>query len=413
VGDVKDGLSGMAPFRQRISSWRDAILKKTCAPSRHTHTGRPLIAGLLDAPMGLGAGARLLAHGLRAIGVEPATTDLTAVIQPDRRGLGWDDADWPADDGRGPVILHINPPELKLAWRQLGPARLRNRFLIGYWAWELPVLDPDWIWAFNCFHEIWVPSEFVADSLKPHTSVPVRVIGYPAHTPTASPETVFPLQSSVRQSKFKVLCACDLRSSVDRKNPLGAVLAFRAAFPDTPDVSLIIKLSDASAPGAILSEELVTMRSDPRITIIDENLDEAAYANLLASVDLFVSLHRSEGYGLSIARALWSGTPTIMTGWSGNMDFADSPGAFQTRFKLIDVVDRTNRYEGLDTQWAEPDLDDAAALIRHLYSMSKIERQNLRQQIVDDGQDRFSARQFAEKLAPVLHHMTVPANGSV
>ena len=57
----------------------------------------------------------------------------------------------------------------------------------------------------------------------------------------------------------------------------------------------------------------------------------------MAACDAYVSLHRSEGTGLTITDAMALGKPVIATSWSGNMDFMDVSNSFPVRYELVEL----------------------------------------------------------------------------
>ena len=98
-------------------------------------------------------------------------------------------------------------------------------------------------------------------------------------------------------------------ASSSARTRIGAISAFRAAFGRERDtaVRLIVK----SINGEPRPDDVATIAEacggDPRIELVDEHLDDARHHALLAAADCLVSLHRSEGYGLHPALAMWSG----------------------------------------------------------------------------------------------------------
>ena len=87
--------------------------------------------------------------------------------------------------------------------------------------------------------------------------------------------------------------------------------------------------------------------------------------DFMAACDAYVSLHRSEGTGLTIAEAMALGKPVIATDWSGNTDFADSSNSFPVGYALTPVERNVGPYRAGET-WAEPDVDHAAELMREV-----------------------------------------------
>ena len=66
----------------------------------------------------------------------------------------------------------------------------------------------------------------------------------------------------------------------------------------------------------------------------------------MSSCDAYVSLHRSEGIGLTIAEAMGLGKPVIATGWSGNTDFMDVSNAFPVGYRLVEIEENVGPYHG-------------------------------------------------------------------
>src|SRR5262249_3222330 len=89
-------------------------------------------------------------------------------------------------------------------------------------------------------------------------------------------------------------------------------------------------------------------------------------SDLMAACDCYVSLHRTEGVGLTISDAMAAGKPVVTTGWSGNMDFMDVSNSFPVRFRLALLDADVAHYRAGDT-WAEPSLEHAAGLLRYIF----------------------------------------------
>lgn len=88
---------------------------------------------------------------------------------------------------------------------------------------------------------------------------------------------------------------------------------------------------------------------------------------LVKAVDCLVSLHRSEGLGLHLAEAMWLGTPTIATRYSGNLDFMDDDSGLLVDFEMTHVVGGEGVYP-TSAMWAEPDIEGAADAMRRVAS---------------------------------------------
>jgi glycosyltransferase involved in cell wall biosynthesis len=102
------------------------------------------------------------------------------------------------------------------------------------------------------------------------------------------------------------------------------------------------------------------------IHIIEKNMSRSEIWGLIRLSDVFVSLHRSEGVGLSMLEAMRLGRPVIATGWSGNLDFMENHSAFLIGYRFIDALDERGTYSVPGSQWAEPEVTEAAAAMRLL-----------------------------------------------
>ena len=192
------------------------------------------------------------------------------------------------------------------------------------------------------------------------------------------------------ENAFIFLYVFDIASSIDRKNPLAAIRAFRKAFGDRADVRLVLKYHHAghNPTGAALLERAA--RSAGNIQIMSASLPESSLYGLLRACDCFVSPHRSEGFGLNLAAAMYYGKPVIATAFSGNLDFTNEENCFLLDCDRISVQGESDAYK-TDYAWADPSDDRLAALMRTVVECpaeAKRRGQNARKTIL---------RQFSRK----------------
>ncbi|WP_233206727.1 glycosyltransferase [Caulobacter sp. FWC2] len=164
------------------------------------------------------------------------------------------------------------------------------------------------------------------------------------------------LRFGLPDEKVVVLMAFDLRSTAQRKNPQAALRSFQKAA--TGNALLVCKVVGADLYPETFQALRDEVSTDPTIRLMTENLSAEDMAALTASSDIVLSLHRSEGYGLLLAEAIWLGKPTLATGWSANVEFMDQASSQLVDFELIPVegdgaIYRTGR-------WAAADEADAA-----------------------------------------------------
>ena len=239
--------------------------------------------------------------------------------------------------------------------------------------WELAVLPRTWIKALETFDIVAAASPFVRSTLELHLS---GALTMPAVHPFTVPSGVEPSRARFGLPDKAVLFVISFEpmSDPERKNPFGAIDAFQRAFPNDTSANLVIKLNNAQGTDDTLVPILEKLRElakiDRRIHIVDQVLTYSDVLSLYASCDVYVSLHRSEGYGFALLEAMTLGKPVVATAWSGNMAFMDHTNSCLVRYKLIPVEPNLELYSrgflGEQAMWADPDLDQAAAWMRKL-----------------------------------------------
>ena len=330
--------------------------------------GPLVVSGFLGEALGVGRAGEATAAALETAGYPVERQSL----RPAFARLWKPGPKPPVSDRPGGVwIIHANAPETEVALMAHDPADWAGRYRIGYWAWETTEAPPEWARVAPWLHEIWVPSHFAGEGVgaalaragQSAQRAKIRVMPHPVRKPagvTARPDR-FGLEGGARHA----LVMFDGRSAFARKNPWGAIEAWTQAFPEPrPDARLIVKgvaLSTDPVSGKRL-RELTDRRSD--IRLYEERLDGRDLWDLLASIDILISTHRAEGFGLVAAEAMALGKPVIATGWSGVLDFMDETSGVLIPSRLVPARDRTGAYR--TGQWAEPDTAAAAAAIRDL-----------------------------------------------
>jgi glycosyltransferase involved in cell wall biosynthesis len=361
IGFLHRELWQRLPYRLRRAALFRASTLAAPRPARGaTATPPPIVVGALRTASGLGISARLCLDALRAAGVPAAACDVTqALRQTASLPMPAADPDPPA--GQGTLILHVNAPLMGMALLALGRRRVAGRRVIGYWAWELPDVPAEWRLGVKLVHEIWVPSAFTAAAIAPIAGRrPVHVVPHPVALAPVRPRAPRP-----PGAPFTVLAVLDAASSLARKNPEGMIAAFRKAFGDDPRVRLIVKTQRL----ATLQEQalrLCALAAVPNIELRDLTLDDSGMEALYAEADVLLSLHRAEGFGLTLAEAMRRGLPVIATGWSGNADFLTEAVGIPIPWRLVPAEDPQRTYHHPGLRWAEPDVEAAAAALRLL-----------------------------------------------
>jgi glycosyltransferase involved in cell wall biosynthesis len=299
-------------------------------------------------------------------------------------------------------LVHTNPNILASNPDLLARHPLSAPLRIGYWAWELEQFPSGWERFFADYHEIWCPSGFTAQALAQRSPVPVIALphlpDWPHLRQRASARTAS--RSTTTQAPFTFLTLFDFWSTAERKNPAGVITAFQRAFPrsdaNTPAVRLLIKASSADQ----FPEQSAALKAlsdgDPRIHWIEALLPQAELDALYAEADALVSLHRAEGFGLTLAEAMALGIPVIATGYSGNLEFMPAGSAELIPWTPTTIQSTRGDYVA-GARWAEPDLNAAAAAMRRLALDPEAARQ-----LGERGQAIVGERLSSKRLSAVV-----------
>lgn len=262
-------------------------------------------------------------------------------------------------------VFFINADQMSVVREHLPAAAFQNRYNIGFWVWELEHFPEAWVQALEYVDEVWVPTEFVRQSIAKRTSKPIVVV--PKSIDFVVPPNISRNHFQIREDEFVFLCSFDFNSFLSRKNPEAAIRAFKLAFADVDKgVRLFIKCIN----GDRFPEKLEALRSvvaaDPRITVSDGFLNRDEMFALLAVSDVYLSMHRSEGFGLGMAEAMRLGKPVVGTAYSGNMEFMSRENSCLVDFQLIPLQEGDYPF-WQNQSWADPDPEDAARHMRRLY----------------------------------------------
>jgi GT2 family glycosyltransferase/glycosyltransferase involved in cell wall biosynthesis len=277
-------------------------------------------------------------------------------------------------------LFHINADILPSLYGRFGPEFFECRYNIGYWAWELANCPQEFTTAMSMMDEVWGISDFVTESFRQVSDVPVVNMPLAVELPPIG-NTFSKSYFGIDEEEFVFLFTFDAASYLERKNPLALVRAFFAAFPKkTEKVRLLLKtmnIPTGDPKWAMIAREAAR---DHRITVLDRRLDRNEVLGIYVACDAFVSLHRSEGFGRCLTEAMLLGKPVVATGYSGSNEFICQETACVVDYRLIPV--ENGSYPFWQNQvWADPDIEHAATHMRRLF-----EDQSFRKRIAKSGQ---------------------------
>lgn len=264
-----------------------------------------------------------------------------------------------------PVILHhINADQIP---RQVHATD--SSVKIGFLLWELETLPKSHLQAGKLLDEVWVPSSYVQKIYQRAYDCNVINIGKGLMLPEVR---AMDLRAYGIGSEHHVVLMCfDPHSSVERKNPLAAVRAFLAAFPDDPNARMIVKMTPIEPshwgdPNGQMATIRSLARKDSRIMIYNRMLPFTTFLSLIKRADCVVSSHRAEGFGYIPAYAHWYARPVIATDYSGTTDICTEKTSHLVDYKLIRARPGETIASLENAYWADINVETLANTLRYV-----------------------------------------------
>lgn len=268
-------------------------------------------------------------------------------------------------------IIFVGNPDIVLPSIRLLKLKIFSSYNIGLWFWELGNCPKSWKILHYFVDEVWVQSSFIKNTLVA-LNKPIKVIPFNISVPLKKSllkksELNF-LAEDFFEKKFIFMFTFDFLSFYERKNPKDLILAFSQAFKDNNNVSLVIKCSNSSLKNKEFEDMMsyIKKMNHSKIYLITKSLSSKKYYSLLNNIDCYISMHRSEGLGLTMAEAMYYGKPVIATGYSGNLEFMNSKNSYLLKYNLVPVAKDDYIY-GKDQMWAQPSIQDASFAMKKVY----------------------------------------------
>ena len=330
-------------------------------PRPHRRTGWSVIA-YANAELGVGEAGRRLSLAARQIGLPVEVVGVEAELSRSEHSHVPAQVSAPSFDNS---ISCVNADQLAEVWRQVGidPAQRRGA-RVGMWFWEVDRFPEQWLPAFRQLDEVWVASEHTRKVLASYDVCPVELIPLPV-VPRGVPTPWTRAELGLPADRAVFLVMYDFLSVLRRKNPLDVIAAYTAAFGPDEGATLVLKSINGKHRRADLALVRDAAAGRPDIVVSDGYRTAGEVAGLIELSDCLVSLHRAEGYGLSLIDAMAVGTPVVATGYSGNLSFMTSDTAALVPYDEVEVGPGANPYPAT-ARWAQPDLTAAAAAMREV-----------------------------------------------
>lgn len=347
-----------------------------------------------DEIFGVAEAARRLLSLLEALKIENTIMDFRQSVLGQKRRESYRNA------STG-LLSCVNPDQIGALVAALGATSEKYLAHVGFWAWELEHFPAPYRRTQNLFDEIWTNSEFSRLAISRSISVPVRKVTLPVPIPKRLKAIPDFLLGIADEEDFLVLTSFDFASDFRRKNPAAVVEAFKLAFRPNEGAKLIIKCINGNLFPHLMHhlEEICQGRRD--IQILDLRISRLEQRKLFSRANIFVSPHRSEGYGLNIVDAMALGVPVMVTGYSGNMDYTSESNSILVPYRLTRVSHYANVH--IESLWAEPDVNFIASKLRTYWKKPReLELIGLegKRHMVDKFSLEVAAREFRDNCQP-------------
>lgn len=340
---------------------------------KHARLGINLV-GWFKAELGIGESARLAAKALKHSAIPHSLVPLKVNCLASQ-GDSSLDSEFTSQNQHPINVFHIDAPQSPDIDHFHGPKFRKGKYNIAYWAWELPDFPDQWTQYFRYFDEIWVPSHFVRESIS--IKSPLPVITVPHCIDFSLPDKDYRELLGLPSDKFLFNFAYDLNSYQERKNPKAAIEAFKLAFQGSDlanDVGLVIKIHSSKRNQGPYKELLSLLEGVPNVHLIDKTLSREMTYGLMHACDSYLSLHRAEGFGLTVAESMHLGKPVISTNWSATSEFVNATNGCPVDFKLVELKKNHGPYKK-GQLWADPDPQHAAEYMKRLATDAEYARE--------------------------------------
>lgn len=388
------------PVLDRLASAFDHQRPPSIQGQVQPKTADVCVIGYLEAEMGMGQAGRAALSSWAAAKVPVKGYNVTVNVpacQGDRSATRL-----LSSSPEAAIHLYVvNADQLAIVGKKVSSLARPPAWRINMPFWELSHFPAAWIPHYQGFDEVWAASRFIQASLQSSLSLPV--FWMPPAVRIEAFEPVERTHFGLPADAFLFLFNFDFSSYATRKNPLGAITAYRKAFrqgiPPIP-TALAIKTMGYDPDGSQRQklEDMTAQEAD--IIIINQEMTYGETLSLVNCCDCYVSLHRSEGFGYTLAEAMVLCKPVIATDYGGSKDFIAQDTALPVQYRLRPLQEGEYPFwEG--QKWAEPDLDHAAWLMRRVLEdepMTKTIAAAGKNKILTDYSPVVVGQRFSERL---------------
>jgi glycosyltransferase involved in cell wall biosynthesis len=377
----------------------------------------PALAGPVDPDAGVNILGHLCLHsgnkqsvevcmdGLHRNGIAASVRDAPAVPTgdpPDRRK-------W-----LGTEVYDVSINFLSLAfsmegWYAKGTLHSRpGAYHIGNWFWEFREVPAEWAEHAEHYDEAWAATRFIESIM--NDALPIPVTYMPAGHLAEPPPDLTRDHFGLPEDRYLFLFVFDMGSCTERKNPHALIEAFQRAVHPDDKATLVLKF----AQGDRFCDTSAALRRSAaeagNVHVIDATFSREDTLGLINCCDCYVSLHRSEGLGLTIAEAMMMGKVAIATGYSGNLEFMTPQNSLLVDYEMIEIEQDWPPYRK-GWKWADPSVAHAAEQMRFVLDHPE-ETAAIAARGCADARKRFDMQAYAARLDARLKAIRSARRGS-
>ena len=277
------------------------------------------VFGFINGEFGIAEATRLNCKAIQTAGIPLSLINYNVKTNHNNNDLTFTEF---SDHAPHPInLIQISPSETPNFFDYFDHSFFGDKYNIIYMAWESETIPEDYVMNMNLFDEIWTPSAYCKECIERYVGMPVKIIPHPINIDLKETDDEDAL-SFYNKNLFNFLFIFDYNSSIERKNVINLIRVFRETFDGSENNAfLTIKTSRSQKFPSEKEQILQAIGESPKIKIVEKIFDRNALNHVISNCDSYISLHRSEGFGLTMAEAMYFKKPIIATGYSGNLDF--------------------------------------------------------------------------------------------
>ena len=322
------------------------------------------VLGYINGEFGLGEAVRLNLKALKSVGVSVCEIDYESVKNDKKINYSFD---------YSINLVQISLNDIDEFFCVITPDFFTNNYTILFIVWESEYIPEKLKKAVNLFNEVWTPSSYCKHIFRKVYEGPIVTVPHPVEV------KLKPIQNHnslifFSEKKFSFLFIFNYHSSIERKNPFHLIEAFNKAFEDTENVELIIKTSGSKDYRETEKRLHNSIRGNKNIKIIDVDLDRNNVDHLINNCDCYLSLHHSEGFGLTLAEAMYLGKPTLASNYSGNTEFMNQNNSYLVDCNIGEIENPDTNFSS-ETIWGHPILEDTIDKMKMVYENKELRKE--------------------------------------